>query len=297
MQSTEPPEDIPVAMRDMPVKQKPKSPYLLVWVVSGAVGAIAITILSITLWILNNPSPGSRSADAGSSGTIAPGGNPVAGNNGEDPGLGDGSPDPTQGTATQANPTDGATLLGHRAYAEAPPDTLVPILADGSLKLRDGAAQAWFAMEEAARKDGINLIVLSAYRSIEDQQYLFFEVKKERGQDSSTRAEVSAPPGYSEHHTGYAMDVGDASNPDTHLKPEFESTAAFAWLRDNATHYDFEMSFPKDNPQGISYEPWHWRFVGNQESLETFYKQGERPQGEPPQGNVPPSDGIQGNTP
>ena len=127
-------------------------------------------------------------------------------------------------------------------------------------------------MEEAARKDGVSLMVLSAYRSIEDQQYLFFEVKKERGQDSSTRAEVSAPPGYSEHHTGYAIDIGDADAPDTDLAIAFEETKAFEWLEANAARYSFELSFPEGNEQGVQYEPWHWRYVGDSDSLETFYQ-------------------------
>ena len=53
---------------------------------------------------------------------------------------------------------------------------------------------------------------------------------------------------------------------------DFEKTAAFSWLKNNAAKYSFELSFPPDNHQGISYEPWHWRYVGDQESLETFYK-------------------------
>ena len=56
------------------------------------------------------------------------------------------------------------------------------------------------------------------------------------------------------------------------VEPGFENTAAFHWLEANAARYSFELSFPRDNPQGISYEPWHWRFVGDRESLETFYK-------------------------
>ena len=88
----------------------------------------------------------------------------------------------------------------------------------------------------------------------------------------SQRAAVSAPPGYSEHHTGYAIDIGDADVPATNLSPDFENTAAFKWLRENAAYFSFELSFPRDNPQNIMYEPWHWRFVGDRHSLETFYK-------------------------
>jgi D-alanyl-D-alanine carboxypeptidase len=86
------------------------------------------------------------------------------------------------------------------------------------------------------------------------------------------RAEVSAPSGYSEHHTGYAVDIGDGKAPALNLKIDFENTAAFKWLKANAARFSFEMSFPRNNAQGLSYEPWHWRYVGDRDSLETFYK-------------------------
>ena len=101
---------------------------------------------------------------------------------------------------------------------------------------------------------------------------MFFTIKAERSESPTARAEVSAPPGYSEHHTGYAVDLGDGSRPSTHVEVTFETTPAFAWLQANARRYNFEMSFPRDNPQNIHYEPWHWRFVGDTASLETFYQ-------------------------
>jgi D-alanyl-D-alanine carboxypeptidase len=81
---------------------------------------------------------------------------------------------------------------------------------------------------------------------------------------------VSAPPGFSEHSTGYAVDLGDASAPGTDLSPSFQSTRAFAWLQANANRYHFTLSFPEGNRQGVNYEPWHWRFEGSAEALKTF---------------------------
>ena len=104
------------------------------------------------------------------------------------------------------------------------------------------------------------------------QEYLFFEIKRQRNQDTRKRAQVSAPPKYSEHHTGYAIDIGDGQVPATNLSENFEQTPAFRWLESNAAKYSFELSFPRNNPQGISYEPWHWRYVGDAESLKTFYE-------------------------
>ncbi|MCY7274595.1 MAG: D-alanyl-D-alanine carboxypeptidase family protein [Phormidesmis sp. CAN_BIN44] len=164
------------------------------------------------------------------------------------------------------------TLLGHLAYAEAPQAELQTISGDGGIKLRKSAAEAFRQMSSAAQAEGIILAPLSAFRSLSDQQHVFFEVKAERSQTPNQRAEVSAPPGYSEHHTGYAIDIGDGNVPATNLSPSFDQTAAFNWLKQNAVRFNFEVSFPKNNSQGVSYEPWHWRFVGDRQSLETFYK-------------------------
>ena len=164
------------------------------------------------------------------------------------------------------------TLLGHLPYEETPEDTLVPIVSDGSVLLREAAAEQFLMMTEAATADGITLVPISGFRSIADQEYLFFRLKAQNGEQVTERAEVSAPPGYSEHHTGYAIDIGDASQADTNLEISFETTPAFHWLQDHAAYYSFELSFSRDNPRSISYEPWHWRCVGDRHSLETFYK-------------------------
>ncbi|WAS06085.1 M15 family metallopeptidase [Gloeomargaritales cyanobacterium VI4D9] len=163
-------------------------------------------------------------------------------------------------------------LLGHLPYPEAPAQDLQAVTADGRVKLHRDAAQAFLAMQSAARAEGVILVPLSGFRSRQQQEELFYGVKAERGQQVAERAKVSAPPGYSEHHTGYALDVGDGQQPGTHLHESFEQTAAFAWLQKRAAQFHFELSFPRHNPQGISYEPWHWRFVGTPASLELFYR-------------------------
>lgn len=167
---------------------------------------------------------------------------------------------------------DNTPLLGHLPYEEAPAAELEPLPEDGSIKLRKAAAEKFDQMVEAAKAEGVHIRPVSGFRSVADQQKVFFEVKAERAQNPMQRAEVSAPPGYSEHHTGYAIDLGDADRSGTDLNPDFDQTPAFQWLKDNAARYSFELSFPKDNPQGVSYEPWHWRFVGDRTSLETFYR-------------------------
>ena len=163
-------------------------------------------------------------------------------------------------------------LLGHLPYQEAKAADLVAVTSDGRIKLHQSAATRFREMQAAAKVDGVDLLLLSGFRDVESQNYLFFKVKEQRVQATAKRAEVSAPPGHSEHHTGYALDFGDPGFPDTHLETSFEETPAFKWLAKNAPKYSFELSFPRDNAQGISYEPWHWRFVGDRTSLETFYK-------------------------
>jgi D-alanyl-D-alanine carboxypeptidase len=179
---------------------------------------------------------------------------------------------PTKAPDSVADAPQPDNILGHLAYEEATSVDLEPVYPESEFSLRPAAVQAYLDMENAARADGVNLVILSAFRSKNDQKDLFFEVKKERSQNTEERAKVSAPPGHSEHHTGYALDLGDAAQPESNLAEEFAQTKAYQWLEKNAAQYSFELSFPKDNSQGISYEPWHWRFVGDQHSLETFYK-------------------------
>lgn len=185
------------------------------------------------------------------------------------------SPSPEAQTSPTGSPSatpSADTLLNHFAYTEAPQSDLAPIVPDGSIKMRKTAAKAFREMTAAAQQAGVSLVPISGFRSIADQKYLYFDVKAERNQDAAERAKVSAPPGYSEHHTGYAVDIGDGNAPALNLSQDFDKAAAYRWLKANANRYSFELSFPKNNRQGVSYEPWHWRYVGDIQSLKTFYK-------------------------
>ncbi|MGD1854950.1 MAG: D-alanyl-D-alanine carboxypeptidase family protein [Leptolyngbyaceae cyanobacterium] len=179
---------------------------------------------------------------------------------------------PPEVTSPEVAPPNDSALLGHRRYEIADASSLVTLSTNAMVRLKPEVAQKIETMMTEARAAGISLDVISGFRSLEDQQYLFFDLKAERGQTAQTRAEVSAPPGYSEHHTGYAVDFVDLSQPATELNTSFENTPAFRWLEENAAYYGFEMSFHKENDQNVAYEPWHWRYVGNQESLELFYQ-------------------------
>jgi D-alanyl-D-alanine carboxypeptidase len=117
------------------------------------------------------------------------------------------------------------------------------------------AAQSWRDLHAAASDDGIVLTVVSAHRSLEKQAEII-RAKLARGVDLGRIFAASAPPGYSEHHTGRAIDVGTPGAVD--LEEEFESTPAFEWLTAHAARFGFSMSYPRGNPHGFIYEPWHW---------------------------------------
>ena len=159
-------------------------------------------------------------------------------------------------------------LLGHFPYPEARANDLVD--AAPGIALQREAAEAFLAMQRHAAADGVSLRLLSGFRSIQLQKHLFFDVGSERNQSAEQRARVSAPPGFSEHSTGYALDIGDGRRSGTNLSQSFEATPAFAWLEQNANRYHFSLSFAAGNPQGVSYEPWHWRFEGTAEALRLF---------------------------
>jgi zinc D-Ala-D-Ala carboxypeptidase len=241
-------DDIPVALREgVPTASKPKVNRLALFAGLTALGVLALGAGGLLAFQLQRSQLSSNAA------SISPDSQATS------------SPTPT------ASPSPD-TMLGHYRYKEAPQAELAPIVPDGTIKLRKSAAQAYREMEAAAQKDGVSLVPLSGFRSLTDQDYLFFDKKAERGQVATERAKVSAPPGYSEHHTGYALDIGDGSVPAANLSQTFENTPAYQWLQANAAFYSFEISFPKNNKQGVTYEPWHWRYVGDRDSLETFYK-------------------------
>lgn len=126
------------------------------------------------------------------------------------------------------------------------------------LWLTCSAARGWWAMRAAAARDGVALEAISGYRS-HDYQLGIFERKRARGQRVEEILKVNAAPGYSEHHGGRALDIGTPGEPPA--EASFEHTTAFAWLTRHAGDFGFVMSYPRDNPHGIVYEPWHWCFA------------------------------------
>lgn len=137
---------------------------------------------------------------------------------------------------------------------------LVQVDADGRQHLLTPlAARYWKNMAESAKGAGIELLIVSAFRSVERQAEIFHR-KMALGLSINDILTVSAPPGYSEHHTGMAVDVGVTG--DSQLERSFENTEAFAWLKANAGVYGFRLSYPEGNSAGYAYEPWHWCYKG-----------------------------------
>ena len=103
-------------------------------------------------------------------------------------------------------------------------------------------------MKKDSKKVGIELILVSAFRSIKRQQELIND-KRKKGIPDKEIFKVLAPAGHSEHHTGCALDLHTPNS--AILEEDFEKTSAFAWLNKNAGLYGFELSYPRDNPTGL----------------------------------------------
>jgi LAS superfamily LD-carboxypeptidase LdcB len=137
---------------------------------------------------------------------------------------------------------------------------------------RPETVNAFNRMAKDAERQGVRLKIIWAFRSSNLQKQHYEQAQQKHGKRKAIR--WVAPPGYSEHQTGWALDIGDEADPKADDNPLFERTAAFRWLSKNARNYGFELSFPPKNWQGISYEPWHWRYVGTPEAHATFHPKG-----------------------
>lgn len=166
------------------------------------------------------------------------------------------------------------TYFGHLPYQEADPARLETVgqfvrgTYERSETLDVEATEAFRQMVAAAKLEGIELMPISGFRTIADQKELF-EKQVERRGSVEAAAKWSAPPGHSEHHTGYAIDIGDMQS-DTDLKLSFQDTDAYRWLQTHAQQFGFEQSFPQNNQQGVSFEPWHWRYVKSARATAVF---------------------------
>lgn len=149
-------------------------------------------------------------------------------------------------------------------YGEAAGLELAEVGADGrSHLLAPVAADAWRKLKAAALTDGVSLFIVSAFRSI-DRQAEIVRRKLDTGTAIEGILAVCAPPGFSEHHTGRAIDLSTPGSPA--LEVEFDQTIAFAWLARHAADFGYYLTYPTGNPWGYQYEPWHWCFHDAQQS-------------------------------
>ena len=111
------------------------------------------------------------------------------------------------------------------------------------------------AMAEAARIDGIELMVSSAYRSFDYQDRLYQRHVDQLGRDAADL--VSARPGHSQHQLGTAVDFGSISD-------GYGETANGRWVAQHAWRFGFSLSYPLGATErtGYNYEPWHFRYLG-----------------------------------
>ena len=161
-------------------------------------------------------------------------------------------------------------LFGHLTYPEVAAVDLAPVpygfsAGGGCQQVNRDILPDLERMLAAAGAAGVgsSLRGTSCFRSIERQRVLFCGSRGRGGcQDPAQRAVYSAPSGHSEHATGYTIDfvaVGSGCAP---VRPCIAATTVGRWLLAHGPEYGFELSFPDRNTQGVTYEPWHWRWVG-----------------------------------
>lgn len=143
------------------------------------------------------------------------------------------------------------------------PENLEPIdiaYARSGMQLVREAKEAFETLSEDAKKEGMNIIAMSSYRSYDYQVNLYNNYVATDGKEAADT--YSARAGYSEHQTGLAVDVYNKVLPYT----SFEETEEFNWMQENAYKYGFILRFPKDkvNITGYQYESWHYRYVGKE---------------------------------
>jgi len=157
---------------------------------------------------------------------------------------------------------DSLTVLvnkNHALSAEYAPKVEALGYGYGSGSLRPEAAKAFRAMSDAARKDGVSLRSVSAYRSFKTQKNLYARYRRYNSQ--AVVDTFSARPGSSEHQTGLALDINTAN-----VQAHFEKTPAYAWLKEHCAEYGFMLRYPlgKEAVTGYRFEPWHYRYVGTE---------------------------------
>ncbi|MDH2443570.1 M15 family metallopeptidase [Amnibacterium sp. CER49] len=179
------------------------------------------------------------------------------------------SPSATPSAAPSLSLTDPTSLwvvvnkthpLNPKDYV--PPDLVdVPVPHTNAPQLRKEASDAVVTMFDAAKRDGLDLASNSAYRAYTYQVSIYDTDVNDMGKAAADK--LTARPGYSEHQTGLAIDIGAASG-NCSLAACFETTPEGRWLAAHAWQYGFLLRYPKGltSITGYDFEPWHYRYIG-----------------------------------
>ena len=128
----------------------------------------------------------------------------------------------------------------------------------GSQKVTQSTYDAYMNLWQASHEQGFYLMVSSSYRTYEEQEEVYERYRKNQGIDYADS--IAARPGFSEHQTGYSLDIFEKG----YTQKTFKDSESYAWLQNNAYKYGFIERYPEDKEAitGYGFESWHYRYVG-----------------------------------
>ena len=135
------------------------------------------------------------------------------------------------------------------------PKNYIPSDLEGqNIKVQKSTLEAFNKMQAAAKKDNINIWIVSGFRDYVRQEHLYNTSIQAKGIEHANK--YLAKPGTSQHQLGTAIDINSVQN-------SFAQTPECKWLEKNAEKFGFSLSFPKGEEEktGYAYEPWHYRYI------------------------------------
>lgn len=167
---------------------------------------------------------------------------------------------------TETDTSKGSQLIVNKFYSlpsDYQPAKLVKIknwyAYDSAKQMDEEAYYAFISMYNAAKEEGLSLVINSSYRTYQEQEEIYNDYKNRYGSEYADG--YAARPGHSEHQTGLVIDIAIDSGYDN---TTFDTSPKYAWLQNNAHKYGYILRYPKDKEHitGYSYESWHYRYVG-----------------------------------
>ena len=185
---------------------------------------------------------------------------------------------PEEDSQEVALPTDPAEYIQDQPLPKEPKfvhgvllaNKQYPLPADYAPGESEEAREAFNELAASAATSGINLQAFSTYRSFDYQVTLYNRYVERDGQEAADR--YSARPGYSEHQTGLAFDIGEANHEKNWASNSFGDTEDAKWLAPNAHQFRFIIRYPegKEDVTGYMHESWHYRYVGKDVAEKVF---------------------------